>query len=1052
MISLTPSQRVMTGYALWMAVLLAVYYWLPGLRVESWGLLGLTGVGAIAAGVALNRPARKMPWLLLAAANACFIAGQLSFLVAARIRVVLPFPSFADVLYLMEYPLYAAAALVFIRFRSPERDRRSVLDALTLTVGLALLSWLYVVLPYARDPALTWLQKCIALAYPLGDVLVLAMVARLLAPETMRSRAVQLLTAGTVGLLTADVLYGLIQLHGTFHNGTAVDLGWAALYAGWGAAALHPSMTQLTDPVAAQPAEASPVRLLVLMLGALIAPAVLLVRSLRGHSLDGSFIAVFSVVLYLLVLTRLSDTAASHRRALRRERTVRQAGAALASAGTVADAAAAAGSAAAALAGPDDRQGVLLAVRDSDRFQVVSGDGPLPPDGPVQLGQLAAGWPALLTGQHPAFVPAGQLGQSAALYPGCEGALLCPLTLTERPSGAPLIGVLAVFGRHLALAGLAGTLEVLAGQVTLAVERILLSQEVIRQLSQEVIRQRSEAYFRTLVQDTSDVILIVGDGDVIRYATPSAAGIFGADAALAGAALPDLAGPAGRREVARALARMRDADGQDRNRDTWQLKRRDGRVVRVQVRCSDLRGDSTVSGLVLTLRDVTEERRLEDELKFAAFHDALTGLPNRRLFQERVTRALQAARHGGPAAGVLFVDLDDFKAVNDTMGHDVGDGLLAAVAARLSAAVRETDTAARLGGDEFALLVEDVRDPAELESLARRVIAAFSDPFSVLGRRVTSAATVGLALTGGSADSDELLRHADLALYAAKLAGKGQWRAYQPALGADLARRRDLQAALDDALSTSAFGLAYQPIVALRSGEVAGFEALARWDHPHWGKLMPGQFITLAEETGHIVPLGAWVLAQAAADMARWREHSHPGPRPYVSVNVSALQLRTPGFAGTVASALTASGLPPAALTLELTESALIGSDKPMRDNLLALKEVGVRLAIDDFGTGYSSLSYLRELPIDVLKIDKSFLDGMTAADSGRQLALVEGIISIAGKLDLEVIAEGIETNAQREILVATGCHYGQGYLLARPAGPDRTEAQIRQRSLTPQT
>ena len=1042
--SLTPSQRVMTGYALWMAVLLAVYYWMPALRVESWGLLGLTGVGAIVAGVALNRPARKMPWLLLAVANACFIAGQLSFLVAERIRVVLPFPSFADVLYLMEYPLYAAAALVFIRFRSPERDRRSVLDALTLTVGLALLSWLYVVLPYARDPALTWLQKCVAAAYPLGDILVLAMVARLLAPETMRSRAVQLLTVGTVGLLTADVLYGLIQLHGTFHNGTPVDLGWAALYAAWGAAALHPSMTQLTDPVAAQPAEASPVRLLVLMLGALIAPAVLFVGSLGSHYPDGSFIAVFSAVLYLLVLTRLSDTAGSHRRALGRERTVRQAGASLASAGTVEDAAAAAGNAAATLAGPDDCQGVLFAVRDSDRFRVVSGDGPLPSAGPGQLGELAAGWPALVAGQHPAFVPAAQLGESAALYPGCEGALLCPLTLTERPSGDPLIGVLALFGRHLALAGLAWTLEVLAGQVALAVERILLSRELIR--------QRSEAYFRTLVQDTSDVILIVGDGDVIRYATPSAAGIFGADAAVAGAALPDLAGPSGRRDVARALARMRGQDSQDHHRDTWQLKRRDGRTVRVQVRCSDLRNDSTVSGLVLTLRDVTEERRLSDELKFAAFHDALTGLPNRRLFQDRVTRALEAATAGGPAAGVLFVDLDDFKTVNDTMGHDVGDGLLAAVGARLSAAVRETDTAARLGGDEFALLVEDVRDPAELEALARRVIAAFSDPFSVLGRRVTAAATVGAALTGGSADPDELLRHADLALYAAKLAGKGQWRAYQQALGADLDRRRDLQAALDDALGTSAFGLAYQPIVALRSGEVAGFEALARWDHPRWGKLLPGQFITLAEDTGHIVPLGAWVLRQAAADMARWREHSHAGPRPYVSVNVSALQFRAPGFAGTVASALAASGLPAAALTLELTESALIACDKPMRDDLQALKEVGVRLAIDDFGTGYSSLSYLKELPIDVLKIDKSFLDGVTATDSGRQLALVEGIISIADKLDLEVIAEGIETEAQRDILVATGCHYGQGYLLARPAGPDRTEALIRRRSLIPET
>jgi diguanylate cyclase (GGDEF)-like protein/PAS domain S-box-containing protein len=1024
-------RRVMAGYGVWMALLLAAYYLLPGLRVEAWGLLGLSGVAAIVAGVTLNRPARKAPWLLLAAANACFIAGQVSFLVAERFREVLPFPSFADGLYLAEYPFYAAAALVFIRFRSPERDRRSLLDALTLTAGLALLSWLYLVLPYARDPSLSWLQKSVTIAYPLGDVLVLAIVARLLAPETMRNRAVQLLTVGTVGLLAADVLYGLIQLHGTFRNGTPVDLGWAALYAAWGAAALHPSMTQLTEPVAVQRAEASPARVAVLMLGALIAPGVLLVGSLRDHYSDGTVIAVFSAVLYLLVLTRLSDTAASHRRTLRRERAVRRAGASLASAGTVEDAARAAEGAAAALLGPRAPGSALLAVRAGDRLLAVGAIGTLPRQ---QEPDLGAEWLPRLGGPRPAFVPVADLGGPvAALHPDCEGALLCPLVLSDRPSGDPLIGVLAVFGRRAALAGLSGTLEVLAGQVALAVERIILSREVTK--------KRSEEYFRTLVQDASEVILIVGEGDVIRYATPSAAGIF-CGARIQGSALPDLAGPASRAGVSRALARMRDRARTGHHEELWHLSGRDGRPVQVKVRCSDLREDPTVAGLVLTLRDVTEERRLEEQLKHQAFHDPLTGLPNRLLFQDRAGRALEAARGGGYDAAVVFVDLDDFKMVNDTMGHAVGDALLAAVAGRLAGVVRESDTAARLGGDEFALLIEPIADPAEADALAARVVRAFSAPFSVLGRQVVTAATAGVATTRDSADADELLRHADLALYAAKSAGKRQWRRYQPVLAAGMIRRQEVQSALGEALASSAFTLAYQPIVALDSGEIAGFEALVRWPHPDWGLMMPGEFIALAEESGQIVPLGAWVLRQAAQDMARWRAEGHSGL--YVNVNVSARQFLVPDFAGSVADALASSGLDACALVLELTESALLDHDDRVNSALKEVKRAGVRLAIDDFGTGYSTLSYLQELPIDVLKIDKSFTNGVAA--SPRQRVLVEGIIAIASGLDLQVVAEGIETEEQRRALVAAGCGYGQGYLLAKPAGPDQAAELIRRR------
>ena len=406
-------------------------------------------------------------------------------------------------------------------------------------------------------------------------------------------------------------------------------------------------------------------------------------------------------------------------------------------------------------------------------------------------------------------------------------------------------------------------LEILAGQAALAVERLALTQEVAR--------QRGEALFRTLVQDASDVILIVGDDRRIRYATPSAADIFG-DVTVEGALLADLVAPGARADVDRVLDMMLALSAGDVSRGAspgylLRIERLDGRTAVLEVRWSDLRRDSTVGGLVLTLRDVTEQHELEEELKYRAFHDALTGLPNRSLFAREAAGALETARAAGRTAGVLFVDLDDFKVVNDTMGHSVGDELLVAVAARLAAAVRESDTAARLGGDEFALLIDDAADPEAVNAFAERIVAAFAEPFALTEAKVLATATVGVATSADSSDVDELLRHADLALYAAKSAGKRRWRHYQPVLTSGMLRRREIQAALEDAVKCSAFTLVYQPIVGLSSGEIAGFESLIRWPHPRWGMMLPGQFISLAEETGLIVPLGAWVLRQALSDM-----------------------------------------------------------------------------------------------------------------------------------------------------------------------------------------
>jgi diguanylate cyclase (GGDEF)-like protein/PAS domain S-box-containing protein len=1028
----TDSKRfILSGYAIWMTLLLAVYYAWSALRLEAWGLIGLSGVLAVLAGVWLNRPARTVPWLLLAGALATFAAGQLSFLIAAKLGVMLPFPSFADLLYLSEYPLVAGGLLIFVYWRSPGGDRRGLIDALTLTAGLGLLSWTFLIRPYVTNAELSGLQKSVAIAYPLGDVLMLALLARLLAPGTGRIRCVYYLTLGMIACLVSDSAYGWIELHGVFSNGSVVDLGWALFYGALGAAALHPSMTQLTEPVPRQGVEVSPARLALLMLASLIAPVVLLIAP-HSSTGDVSVVAVFSAVLYLLVLTRLWDAAASHRRALDRERVLRQAGQPLMTAADVPQVAVVVKDAIGTLLDGHAQGEAVLGVRIDGTLRTVGRAADPADDQDIEY--LAAAWLALGSGTAPVITPVERLPEKVATArPDAEWVLLCPLSLPERPSVDAITGLIAVFSEQRALSDLAATVEILARQVGLTLEGIMLRQEAIR--------QRNEAYFRAVVQDASDAIVIVADDGTVKYTTPSTVAIFGVVPA-AGERLWDLVAAQEREEFARTFVRLREWARFGPRVVETQTVRRDGSRVYIQVRCSDLRAEPNVAGLVFTLRDVTAQHKLEAELKHRAFHDALTGLPNRLLFRERVASAGASADGAGPVAGVLFIDLDDFKVVNDTKGHSVGDELLVAAGARLSALVREQDSAARLGGDEFALLVGSADDSAAVEAIAARIVDAFAEPFQLTAGMVTTTVTVGVATTDDSTDTDELLRHADLALYAAKAAGKRQWRRWQPVLSAGLIRRREIQEALEEAVASSAFRLVYQPIVALGTGQLAGFEALIRWPHPEWGMMNPDQFITLAEETGQIIPIGAWVLGQATADImrcrqaARQRSQAAGGHGLYIAVNVSARQFADPDFADAVRRVLAVTGLESRSLLLELTESALLRRDERLHSDLAALKGIGVRLAIDDFGTGYSSLSYLRDLPMSVVKMDKSFVDGI--ADSNQRLALAEGIVQIARTLDLEVVAEGIETEVQRDLLSSMGCHYGQGYLLARPMPADQ--------------
>jgi len=443
------------------------------------------------------------------------------------------------------------------------------------------------------------------------------------------------------------------------------------------------------------------------------------------------------------------------------------------------------------------------------------------------------------------------------------------------------------------------------------------------------------------------------------------------------------------------------------------------------------RVEGNTVGRVWSFRDITERKRLESELSHQAFHDSLTGLANQALFRDRVDHALARATRGDEHVAVLFVDLDDFKTVNDSLGHTAGDALLVAVADRLRGCLRASDSAARLGGDEFAVLLEDVGPDREAEDVADRLIASLQQPFTISRQEVFASASIGIAFGSPATNCDHLLRNADLAMYTAKRLGKNRSQTYLAEMHSAAVDRLEIETALRRGLDRGELTLAFQPMIELASGRIMGVEALVRWRHPERGILQPSEFVTLAEEAGLIGELGRQVLATACGQIRRW-QIDHPAHAELtLSVNVSTRQLQDDEFVDYVSAELARSGLPPSSLVLEITESAMMQDTEASIRRLDALKATGVKLAIDDFGTGYSSLSYLQRFPVDILKIDRAFVAAIGTATE--EVPLVPAIVSLARALHLQAVAEGVETAVQVDALVALGCDYAQGFFFSEP-------------------
>lgn len=554
----------------------------------------------------------------------------------------------------------------------------------------------------------------------------------------------------------------------------------------------------------------------------------------------------------------------------------------------------------------------------------------------------------------------------------------------------------------------------------------------------------SDALARALVENASDVILLLDGELVIRFVTPSAQRALGYEAgALVGASLLELLHPSDvplvRGFFAEALA-----DGEVTPAVEWRLRSRDGRWLWFENVATPRLDDDAVRGIVVASRDISERARLVTQLEHLAFHDSLTNLPNRALFRDRVAQALTRSDRYGRGVAVLFLDLDHFKHVNDSLGHEAGDRLLVEVAARLTDCIRRVDTACRLGGDEFAVLLEGVAKDEDLLDVPHRVVEALALPITIAGKEFVVGASIGVARAEPGDTAEDVLRNADVAMYHAKSRGRGVCQVFEPYMHEAAVERLTLEADLRRGLASGELHVDFQPIVELETGRIVGVETLLRWTHPTRGAVSPARFVPLAEETGLIVPLGTWVLGEACRRVASWRAHGDHADL-HVTVNLSGRQLQDAGLVDTVRCTLEESGLAPHRLVLEITESVVMHNTALTLLRLRELRALGVRLAIDDFGTGYSSLAYLHRFPLDILKVDRAFVELLArSGDEVPDVAIAQTIVQLAHSLRLVTVAEGIEEPAQLEALLRFGCQFGQGYHFSPPVSAAAIEALLR--------
>ena len=1029
---------------------LAAWELIPAIKIGPvFNVIAFSSPVAMVVAVRMWKPAVRWPWYLFALGQVFFVAGDvITYNYERFFGTELPYPSVGDVAYLAVYPCLIAGLLWLVRRRNPGRDRESFIDSLIVAVGIGVVSWVFLMSPTASTSDLTLLQKLVSMSYPFMDLMLVTVVVRLAVGAGRRPPAFYLLAAAAVCLLVTDTVYTWYGVQGLVYNQSGIlEFGWGAFYLLWGAAALHPSMSTLSDRAPDPEVRLGRARLMVLGVASLTAQFVRVVQLIRDEQTDLWVITISTVTLFLLVVVRMSGLVRKLEDTTNREKALRAAGASLVTATNRDGIYAATIEAARSLVGSDATIRVLMMPDPDERsddeapsYRVVAAAGgnaavlgatipenELPPDALRQLR-------AYESHQAPSAEGLGTLGISD----DSSYVITTPLFIMDELQGSIVVagtGVLAKAGRD--------ALQALSSQVALALESAAATEQLVR--------RQSEARFSSLVQNSTDVVMVVESDSSIRYMSPSVERVLGHGASeLESRKLTELIHPDDKANVLQFLtAGAREGDARPALTE-FRMRHRDDFWLHVETLRTNLLDDENVRGIVLNTRDVSERKAFEEQLAHQAFHDSVTGLANRALFKDRVEHALERQSRDDQPVSILFMDLDDFKTINDSLGHAAGDRLLNEVGDRVKNALRTADTAARFGGDEFAVLLEDGGDGVTAAEVAARILASLEGPFHLEAKDVFIRASIGIASAehtqkSGPEGAEELLRNADVAMYMAKEGGKGRYQVFEPAMHDTALKRLELKADLQRAVDNTEFVLHYQPVIELSTGMIEGFEALLRWMHPQRGMVPPLDFIPLAEETGLIVPIGRWVLKEAAARAKELQERYPSNPPLHMAVNLSARQLQRPELVTEVAEILMQTQLDPQDLVLEITESVMMEDMELSIQRLAELKELGVRLAVDDFGTGYSSLNYIRRFPVDILKVDKSFVDGVN--EGGEESALTAAIIELAGILKLRPVAEGIERADQLEKLLDLKCDLGQGYYFAKPLPLDGVDELLTARA-----
>ncbi len=904
----------------------------------------------------------------------------------------------------------------------------STLDGMIIALAVGALAWTFVLGRYAQDQSMSVAARFIQIVYPTLDIILVVFIVRLVFSAGVRNVSYRLLLSSILVMLAADTLSTFATVHNWFSISFSnpIDVGWLAAYALWGASALHPSMTHLAEPSRSSEVRHPRASLLLLGAAAMTAPIAIIVRELRGQRGDVGMLTVFSAVIFALVIVRLwlvsRNLESANRRladAFARQTVFASAAEAFVGASDVVSVARAAVAAAVALA-RDERSWASFVMESPSGPTVVAeaGDSPdrlaIRPDPTNEKDSPRNGVrsTAIAEGVH-------QLGDGVE-NPHPTALLVECVTVDDEIRGTLNVGVAAGDHHHLKQ-----SLRLICMEMGLALKGV--------ESTEERLRQHNERRFRALIQKSTELVTLIDREGCILYQSPCVLELLGR--------LPEqMVGQELRSFVhfddigifENQLKKIQLSAAPDTIELECRMAHIDGSWRNIESHMTNLLDDPDVNAILLNSRDVTERRSLEQQLHHQAFHDSLTGLANRALFLDRLDRALLRAQRQAVSVAVLFLDIDDFKSINDRLGHEAGDKVLVVVGEHLAHAIRLGDTLARIGGDEFAIVVDLKATAESADAIATRILRAFADPIQIGNESVSVQVSIGIAINGPLAETPEMLvRNADLAMYTAKRNGKNQFEVFAQSMYNDAAHRYDLIADLRQALASEELEVYYQPVVSLRDSHVVGAEALVRWNRKDYGMIPASEFIDIAESTQLIIPLGKWVLDQACVQARQWRDGGLVDKSFFVSVNLSPRQIGEPDIVEIVSRALQSSRLPAKSLVLEITESSILLDDEIGLTRVNMLKALGVRLAIDDYGTGYSSLSRLADLPLEIVKIDKSFIDRLTPDGSGK--ALVQSIIDVTSALGMSCIAEGVELEAQRTALIEMGCEYMQGYLYAKP-------------------